>query len=313
MRRSSTHSPSDGGVFRPRSGPSAEPASTTTSSALWCTRNTGSAAALSAGARNVGRTSSTSPTCATASADAAADGGDRFDSAAPGTPTALAGHPRTSSAANAPAPTANSAAPHDRPSPRRAANTPSCHGTHHTATTFTHPTSTATRAAGTATPHHPTRASSGVSADSTTCTTRNHSGVTTRYPTVHTVCCGAPRTDSPNRTSAHTPSSTATGTTSRRARRHHGVAERAAPNPPAKKNSPSAWSTHVAGASSGTHRSGLSTTRPSSVSTGAVTSQCPSTTATTAIARVASTTRSRLTAAPPPRSAPPPAARPTRG
>lgn len=94
--RSNTHSASDGTVFRPRNEPNAEPTNTTTSNALWCTRKIGSARAFSARAidhraRNDGRTSSTNPTCANASASAAADGGDRFDSAAPGTPTALAG------------------------------------------------------------------------------------------------------------------------------------------------------------------------------------------------------------------------------
>nr|WP_041315339.1 hypothetical protein [Saccharothrix espanaensis] len=63
----------------------------TTSSALWCTRKIGSARAFRRGARNVGRTSTTSPICASASASATGDGGNRFDSAAPGTPTALAG------------------------------------------------------------------------------------------------------------------------------------------------------------------------------------------------------------------------------
>nr|WP_170191947.1 hypothetical protein [Saccharothrix syringae] len=78
-------------MFRPRSDPSADPTSTTTSSALWWVRNSGSAWAFTAVARNEGWTSSTSPTCASASASAAADGGARFDTAAPGTPTALAG------------------------------------------------------------------------------------------------------------------------------------------------------------------------------------------------------------------------------
>ncbi|PSL58581.1 hypothetical protein B0I31_101800 [Saccharothrix carnea] len=89
--RSSTHSASEGGVCRPRNGPNTAPTNVTTSNALWCTRKIGNARAFSARARNDGRTSSTSPTCATANAKAAGDGGDRFDSAAPGTPTALAG------------------------------------------------------------------------------------------------------------------------------------------------------------------------------------------------------------------------------
>ncbi|KOX20996.1 hypothetical protein ADK67_28580 [Saccharothrix sp. NRRL B-16348] len=94
--RSSTHSASDGGVCRPRNEPNAEPANVTTSNALWCTRKIGNARAFNARAltfraRNDGRTSSTNPTWASANASAAADGGDRFDSAAPGTPTALAG------------------------------------------------------------------------------------------------------------------------------------------------------------------------------------------------------------------------------
>nr|WP_238412803.1 hypothetical protein [Saccharothrix deserti] len=69
-----------------------------------------------------------------------------------------------------------------------------------------------------------------------------------------------------------------------------------------KKNSPNVWSTQLTGANSGIHRSGLSTTSPSPVSTTAVTSQWPSTTPTIAIARVASITGSRVTAPPPPRS-----------
>jgi len=94
--RSSTHSASDGGVCRPRNDPNAEPANVTTSNALWCTRKIGNARAFNARttglrANDDGRTSSTNPTCARASASAAADGGDRFDSAAPGTPTALTG------------------------------------------------------------------------------------------------------------------------------------------------------------------------------------------------------------------------------
>lgn len=91
VARSSTHRTSDGGVCRPRNGPNTAPTSVTTSNALWCTRKIGNARAFSDRARNDGRTSSTSPTCANASASAAADGGERFDSAAPGTPTALAG------------------------------------------------------------------------------------------------------------------------------------------------------------------------------------------------------------------------------
>ncbi|NUT50072.1 MAG: hypothetical protein HOV94_22590 [Saccharothrix sp.] len=89
--RSSSHSASEGGVCRPRNGPNTAPTSVTTSRALWCTRKIGNARAFSARARNDGRTTSTSPTWASARASAAADGGDRFDSAAPGTPTALAG------------------------------------------------------------------------------------------------------------------------------------------------------------------------------------------------------------------------------
>lgn len=75
----------------PRSGPNTAPTNVTTSSALWCTRKIGNAAAFTARARNDGRISTTSPTCARANANAAADGGDRLDSAAPGTPTALVG------------------------------------------------------------------------------------------------------------------------------------------------------------------------------------------------------------------------------
>ncbi len=89
--RSSTHSASEGGVCSPRNGPNTAPTSVTTSNAVWCTRKIGRARAFSARARNDGRTSSTNPTCAIANANAAAEGGDRFDSAAPGTPTALAG------------------------------------------------------------------------------------------------------------------------------------------------------------------------------------------------------------------------------
>ncbi|MDU0293456.1 hypothetical protein NUG22_29960 [Saccharothrix longispora] len=290
----------------------------TTSSALWCSRKTGSAAAVSRGARNAGRTSSTRPTWASASASAAAEGGDRFDSAAPGTPTAEAGWPRPSRAANATAPAPSSAAPHERRHPCRATSTPTCHGAHHTASTFAQPgpahqASAATSATGSATPHQPSRVISGVAASSSTYTPRNHSGVTTAYPVFHTVPCGRPRTDNPNRTTAHTASSPATGGNSRRTLDHHGVVERAAPNPPVKKNRPSTWSTQLAGASSGIHRSGLSTTSPSSVSTSAVTSQWPSTTPTTASARVASTRGSRpVTATRPPRAGRGPAATATR-
>lgn len=83
-------------MCRPRSAPNTDPTNVTTSNALWCTRKIGNARAFSARAtevrpRNVGRTSSTKPTWASASASAAADGGFRFDSAAPGTPTALTG------------------------------------------------------------------------------------------------------------------------------------------------------------------------------------------------------------------------------
>ncbi|ONI83623.1 hypothetical protein ALI22I_34705 [Saccharothrix sp. ALI-22-I] len=78
-------------MCRPRSEPNTEPTNVTTSNALWCTRKIGNARAFNALAWNDGRISSTSPTCAKANARAAADGGDRFDSAAPGTPTALAG------------------------------------------------------------------------------------------------------------------------------------------------------------------------------------------------------------------------------
>jgi hypothetical protein len=78
-------------VCRPRSEPNTDPTNVTAGNALWCTRKIGNARAFTARARNDGRNTSTNPTCANAKASAAADGGDRFDSAAPGTPTALAG------------------------------------------------------------------------------------------------------------------------------------------------------------------------------------------------------------------------------
>ncbi|MBB5805795.1 hypothetical protein F4560_005563 [Saccharothrix ecbatanensis] len=78
-------------MCRPRSEPNTDPTNVTTSKALWCTRKIGNARAFTAGARNDGRKTSTNPTCANANAKAKADGGDKFDSAAPGTPTALTG------------------------------------------------------------------------------------------------------------------------------------------------------------------------------------------------------------------------------
>ncbi|MCP2097978.1 hypothetical protein LV78_005968 [Actinosynnema pretiosum] len=147
-------------------------------------------------------------------------------------------------------------------------------------------------------PGAPRRRSSGVQASSARCTPRNHSGPTTSHPTTSTVSCGSPRSDSPSRTSAHTPSSAPTDGSTRRARAHQGTRERAAANPPAKKNSPRVWSTQVTGASSGIQRSGLSSTTPCSVSTSAVTSQWPSTTPVIAMARTASTNGSRVTGPP---------------
>nr|WP_041315342.1 hypothetical protein [Saccharothrix espanaensis] len=97
---------------------------------------------------------------------------------------------------------------------------------------MTQPTSSATSAIGTTTPHPPIRRSNGVTASRTTCTTRNHSGVTTRNATVSTVCCGSPRADMPNSTTAHAPSSAQTGHPSRRTFAGHGVVDRAAPKPP---------------------------------------------------------------------------------
>nr|WP_184689946.1 hypothetical protein [Saccharothrix tamanrassetensis] len=300
-------------MCRPGSRPNAAPANVTASSALWCTRKIGSARAFRARARNVGRISITRPIWANASASAAGDGGNRFDCSAPGTPTALIGWPFCTSTANAPAPSTSSAAPHERRCPCRATRTPSCHGAHHTASTFTQPRSRATRAIGIAKPQPPSLRNNGVRPSSTTCTARNHSGVTTRWPIVITVCWGNPRSDSPKRTTAQPPSSTATGTTNRRTRRSHGVADRAAAKPPVKKNSPRVWSTQLTGASPGSHRNGLSTTNPVSTSTTDVTSQWPATTPPIASARTASITGSRFTACPLSRSAPWRPATPCRG
>ncbi len=168
MSRSSTQSPSSGTVCRPGSRPNTAPTSVTASRAVWCTRKIGSARAFNHGARNVGRISTTSPIWANAGANAAGDGGNRFDVSAPGTPTALSGYPLCSNKANAEAPTTNSAAPHERRCPCLAARTPSCHGAHHTARTFTHPTSTATNAIGITRPHQPSLRSNGVHTSSTT-------------------------------------------------------------------------------------------------------------------------------------------------
>lgn len=313
MRRSSTQSPSDGSATSPRNRPNAAPTSVTTSNALWWVRKIGNARALSHSDRNDGRSSSTRPICASARANATGDGGNRFDRPAPGTPTALAGYPLCSNRTMPSTPDTSSAAPHERRFPCSATRTPTCHGTHHTARTFTQPRSNTTTTAGTTTPHQPDPRIRGVRASSATYTTRNHSGVTTRYPTVSTVCCGSPRIDSPKRTAAQPPSNTATGATSRRARRVHGVRDRAAANPPVKKNSPSVWKIQLAHVSSGTHRNGLSTTNAPSTGTTDVTSQCPSTTPAMASARTASITGSRaVTAAHPPRSGPTPATTPCR-
>nr|WP_309113520.1 hypothetical protein [Saccharothrix sp.] len=55
--------------------------------------------------------------------------------------------------------------------------------------------------------------------------------------------------------------------------RVHGVRDRAAANPPVKKNRPSVWKIQLNQDSSGTHRKGLSTTSAPSTSTTDVTSQ----------------------------------------
>ncbi|GAA3844643.1 hypothetical protein GCM10022243_08720 [Saccharothrix violaceirubra] len=138
-----------------------------------------------------------------------------------------------------------------------------------------------------------------MTSENTTYTARNHSGVTTRYPTVSTVCCGTPRAAMPSSTNAHVPVSTPTGTTSRRRRDRR---DRAAANPPAKNSSPNVWNNHVNGASHGIQRNGLSTTNPSPVATTEVTSQCPTTTPTIPTARTASTNGSRVTTPHRPRS-----------
>ncbi|RKT72526.1 hypothetical protein DFJ66_5840 [Saccharothrix variisporea] len=91
MRRSSTHSASDGSVSSPRNGPNAAPTRVTASNALWWVRKIGNARALSHFDRNLGRSRSTRPIWATASANATGEGGNRLDRSAPGTPTALAG------------------------------------------------------------------------------------------------------------------------------------------------------------------------------------------------------------------------------
>ncbi|MET1071616.1 MAG: hypothetical protein ABWY11_03095 [Umezawaea sp.] len=122
--------------------------------------------------RNAGRRSSTRPICANAKASAARFGGSRLERW-PGTPTALAEYPqyRTSSAYPA-IPATSSGGPHERRSPSRDTATPSCHGAHQTATTFTGPISTTASATGSSTAATPRWRSrnrhTGVSADSTT-------------------------------------------------------------------------------------------------------------------------------------------------
>ena len=121
----------------------------------------------------------------------------------------------------------------------------------------------------------------------------NHSGVVTRCTTDRSVTCGSPRNHSPPSTTTQNPSSSRTGTTTRRTRPSSGAPDRAAANPPTKKNSPNVWSTHVTGTNPGMSRNGLSMLTPLTPATVAVTSQCPTTTPTTAMARTVSTTGSR--------------------
>ncbi len=293
-------------VSNPGNGPNADPTSVTATSALWCTRKIGSAFRFShptTRGRNTGRTTSAAPICANASASATGVGGARFERC-PGTPTALAEYPpyRTSST-HPRAPSTSSGQPHERRSPTRARWTPSCHGAHHTAMTFTAPMSSSTRATGTATAITPRRRSrkrnTGISADSARYAPRNHSGVVTRCTTTRNVTCGNPRNHSPPSTTSHTRSSTTTATTTRRTRPSSGVVDRAAAKPPTKKNSPKVWSTQVAGVNSGMSRSGLSMEMPLTPATVDVTNQCPMTTPAMASARTVSTTGSRpLTAHP---------------
>ncbi|KJK49603.1 hypothetical protein UK23_13370 [Lentzea aerocolonigenes] len=110
----------------------------------------------------------------------------------------------------------------------------------------------------------------------------------TRKPMLYAVPWSTPRIDSPKRTAAHAPSISNVGTASCFSLTRNGVFECAAANPPTKKNRPSVCSTQLNGVSSGKCLSGLSMYMPVGVSTSAVTSQCPSTTVTTAIARTAS-------------------------
>ncbi len=180
MRRSNTHSASEGSVSNPRNCPNAAPTRVTASRALWWVRKIGNARALSHVQRNLGRSSSTSPIWANANESATGDGGNRLDRSAPGTPTALAGYPLCTRKPIARQPSTSSAAPHERRCPCSATKTPTCHGTHHTARTLTQPKSRNATATTTASPHQPSPRIHGVTASNTTYTTRNHSGVTTR-------------------------------------------------------------------------------------------------------------------------------------
>ncbi|MBB3678578.1 hypothetical protein FHX36_004367 [Modestobacter versicolor] len=248
----------------------------------------------------------------------AADGGSRFDPAAPRTPTAVAGKPPSRTSSRTPsAPPTSSAAAAGRGSGRRASAMPSCQGTHQPVSTAVDasaplPSGAATAStAGTAAAQVPSRSSSrsrsGVAASRARCTPRNHSGLSDRTTTARTRLCAAPCSDSATATAATPPASAATGPASARTRRHHhrGAASRAvawlraAPNPATRKNRPSVWNSQLAGASAGMVRSGLSSRTTPSTAVGAVTSQWPSTTPAVATTRRASIPGSLLTGSPP--------------
>jgi hypothetical protein len=143
--------------------PNTVPSNVTASNALWCSRKIGNAQPLThrtIRGRNAGLTSSTNPICAMARESVVNVGGHRFDRR-PGTPTALGEYPpyRTRSAYPA-MPTTSMGTPHERRMPSLATTTPSCHGAHQTAMTFSSPKSSTAKATGSSTAATPIRRSS---------------------------------------------------------------------------------------------------------------------------------------------------------
>ena len=316
----------------PGSGATGRVTSHSAASTGRCSRNTGRAARPTPvtsrcrpKAASRGISSVASPACASARATVAAEGGSRFDAAAPRTPTAVPGKPATSTRnSTAALPPAASSQPVAGRSGRRASATPSCQGTHQPVTTavaarVSPPSGAATASTtGTATAAAPSRASnrtsSGVAASRVRWTPRNHSGLSDRTTTVRTTLCAVPCTARAAATTATPPASTATGPASARTRRHHqrsGASAvparlRAAPNPATRKNRPRVWNSQLTGARPVIVRSGLSSrTTPSAPRAGAVTSQCPSTTPAMATTRSASVPVSRRALTVPPLTVPP--------